>query len=194
MGVRVIIGDCRDRLRDLDAGSVNTCVTSPLGGAAAHLVERLRRCEAGLHGVGQRLGACRASSVTATTRYPRDLALLLQRAKSKTVQRLLSLDAEVRKDGLEAGVRAKVCRLPRVERAPSLRRCVVDPQATAERVPQERRNLRRDVLQHDALAEHRSARIAAHPHRIGGSLHADAPVAVDGASQIGIEEVVAHDR
>lgn len=29
MSVRLLIGDCRDRLRELDAGSVNTCVTSP---------------------------------------------------------------------------------------------------------------------------------------------------------------------
>lgn len=29
MSVRLLIGDCRERLRELDAGSVNTCVTSP---------------------------------------------------------------------------------------------------------------------------------------------------------------------
>lgn len=29
MGVRLLIGDCRERLAELDAGSVHTCVTSP---------------------------------------------------------------------------------------------------------------------------------------------------------------------
>lgn len=29
MGVRLLVGDCRERLREIEAGSVNTCVTSP---------------------------------------------------------------------------------------------------------------------------------------------------------------------
>lgn len=187
----ILTGDCREMLATLPAESVQCVVTSPLG-----------RSRPRVHGLGQRVDrfhprrhfrcARRSSHMASAASDTGNLALFLHLAKSEAVDGLLTLNQQEGEQRAKACDSAAVCGVPRPQ--VSACRLSLKPQTAAELLFEHARDVRCHLLEHDAFAEQRSACVASHTHRVGGSLHADTAVAVYRPGQVGINKVIAHGR